>query len=499
MTTEADLETKPKGRLLAFFLTICGILAIGALIAAPFITGEPDGENRPDLVRFLGHFHPVALHLPIGIFILILAQEFIAFITRKKVPLGLFPVFLGALSAISAVVLGFLLYHGGGFEGSELVEDHLWGGIIFGCFAVLTLIVKSWCMTPGSSQLLYRVLLLASVGVMSYASHDGASITHGKDYLTQYAPDPLRKLLGLPPKEVEEEKPAIPLEEKVVFTDLILPIFEMRCIECHKESKAKGKLRMDTYEMLIEGGKEGSAIEPGDALDSNIIFRAELPADDEEHMPPEGKTDIEDHELAIVKWWIDQGASPTIRVGELELPEEIHTAIEKLDFAPPVEKTTPAEDLDKLISSFESEFPAAITPDEKDPSKLSFSGVSMRNTLTDEKFGKLSHVIPHLISVDLSATAITPESLSLLQEAKDLRTLRLAETDVDDSWVDALLELRGLETLNLSGTEITAAGVEKLSELPDLKTLYLWETTIPDEEISRLRSTLPEIEIVSEL
>eukprot|EP00903_Cladosiphon_okamuranus_P003631 g3629.t1 len=497
MSTEADQETKPKGRILAFLLTIAGILAIAAMIAMPFLAGPPDGENQPDIVRFLGHFHPVALHLPIGIFILILAQEFISFLTRKKIPLGLFPVFFGALSAISAVILGFLLYHGGGFEGSELVEDHLWGGIIFGCFAVLTLIVKSWCMTPGSSQIFYRFLLLASVGVMSYASHDGASITHGKDYLTQYAPDPLRAFLGLPPKEVKEETPAVPLEEKVVFTDLVLPIFEMRCIECHKESKAKGKLRMDTYEMLVEGGKEGSAIEPGNALDSNIIFRAELPADDEEHMPPEGKTDIEDHELAIVKWWIDQGASPTARVGELELPEEIHTAIGKLDFAPPVEETTPAEDLEKLISSLEPEFPSAITPDEENPSKLSFSGVSMGNHLTDAKFSELSHVIPHLVSADLSATSVSTDSLALLREAPDLHTLRLAETNLDDTWTEALLELTGLETLNLSGTAITATGVKNLSALPNLKILYLWETTIPGEEIPGLETALPETEIIT--
>src|SRR5690606_10397911 len=112
-----------------------------------------------------------------------------------------FPMFFGAASGILAVIAGFLLYQGGGFEGNELAERHLWGGIAFAVAALLTLIVKAWTVALTGNQAFYRLLLFTSVGVMSFASHDGASITHGSDYLTNYAPDPIRKLLGLPLKE----------------------------------------------------------------------------------------------------------------------------------------------------------------------------------------------------------------------------------------------------------------------------------------------------------
>ncbi len=313
-----------------WFLTISGGFLIIAMLLMPILVGEADGEQAPDLVRFLGRFHPVLLHLPIGIFTLIFIQEFLILFTREKKIYSLVPIFIGASTAVLAMALGFLLYQGGGFEGSELVKDHLWGGVAFACFAVATFIGKAWTVKALASQAPFRILLLLSMGVMGYASHDGASITHGANYLTKYAPDPIRELLGLEPRIEKETVPDIPIEQQVVYADIVAPILEMRCVECHNEEKSKGNYRMDTYDLLLEGGKEGEGLEAGNALDSNIIFRSELPEDDEEHMPPEGKTDIKDHELAIVKWWIDEGASPTALVSELNLPDDIRGFIEQV-------------------------------------------------------------------------------------------------------------------------------------------------------------------------
>ncbi len=510
MTTEIDLDARPDKKRRPWGITLIGLLAIVALAIMPFLAGEPDGEKQPDIVRFLGHFHPVVLHLPIGIFTLVLIQEFFALFSREKRPQSLVPIFLGAASAVVAVLFGFLLYHGGGFEGSELAEDHLWGGIAFACAAVLTFIVKSWVMSPGASQILYRVLLLGSVGVMGYASHDGASITHGKDYLTQYAPDPIRKLLGLEPKEKVEEKEAKPLEEQVVYVDIVQPILNMRCVECHKEEKSKGKFRMDTYELLLEGGKEGEGIEPGNAIDSNIVFRAELPDDDDEHMPPEGKKDIEANELAIVKWWIDQGADPIKTVGEMDVPEEIRDAIKNLKLTiafeedhahgEDEEKTrtdAPDENLSKTVSDLSGEFPGGLTFESQESSKLTFTGVSLRKNLTDENFAKLVPVIPKLVSVDLSATGITDRSVALLVPAENLRMVRLSETEIGDPAIDSLVKLKNLESVNLFGTKVTDEGVRKLSALPNLKRLYLWQTDVSPEVIEELEKALPDLEVVT--
>jgi uncharacterized membrane protein len=508
MSHEIDLDERPVKKNRPYFLTFVGLLTIAGLIAMPFLAGEPDGGKMPDIVRFLGHFHPVILHLPIGIFVLILCQEFVAMFSRHKTYGSILPAFLGAASAVMAMLAGFLLYQGGGFEGSELVEDHLWGGLAFACVAVLTFIAKLWSHAPGSSQALYRTLVVASVGVMSYASHDGASVTHGKDYLTDYAPNPIRKLLGLEPKEKSEDIPAKPIEEQIVYADIVQPILNKRCVQCHKEEKSKGKFRMDTYDLLVKGGKEGDGIEPGNAEDSNIVYRAELPEDDEEHMPPDGKKGLEPNELAILKWWINEGADPVVTVGQLTLADEIREAIGKLDLSvfkdigeghlhDKANSEMPSKDLLASVATLAKDFPGGLTFESQSSSNLTFTGVSLRKKLTDELFEKLVPVIPRLVSVDLSATSITDAAVALLAPATDLRMIRLSETGITDASIDTLVKLKALESVNLYGTKVTDEGVKKLSALPNLKRLYLWQTDVTPAAIGELQKALPEVEIVT--
>ena len=488
-------------------LTFFGLLAMAGLISMPIQAGKPGEAEMPDLVRFLGHFHPVVLHLPIGVFVLILFQELGAIFFRRGQQSGegtLFPMFLGAASAVVAVIAGFLLYHGHGAEysGNDLAERHLWGGLVFAVAAVFTFIVKAWTIALAANPAWYRTLLFGSVGVMGFASHDGASITHGSDYLTRYAPEPLRKILGLAPVKTTLSAPGN-AADPVVYTDLVAPILERRCVQCHKEGKAKGKLRMDTYEMLVKGGKEGPAIEPGSAAKSNIIVRIDLPPDDDEHMPPEGKPDIEDAELLVLKWWLDSGASATAKLTDSEVPAGVTEALAKLPITtaasqPEPPKTAGPDDaLKATVADLAKQFPGAVSFESPDSPRVTFSAVSLAGKLDDQSFAKLAPVLPHLSTLDLSATLITDQSVAALEPAKQLRMLRLSETPVTDAAIDSLLKLPSLESINFHGTKITDAGVLKLAAMPALKHLYLWQTAITPETVKALQEKLPQCEIIS--
>jgi uncharacterized membrane protein len=505
MFKECDPDIQPLGKTLSWFLTVTGLFAIGGMIGMPFLAGEPDGDKMPDIVRFLGRFHPVILHLPIGIFSLILLQELLSMFSREKTRRSILPIFVGMASAVTAVIAGFLLYHGGGYEDSELAEDHLWGGLGFASAAVVTMIVRAWSLAPTASQAFYRILLFGSVSVMAYASHGGASMTHGTDYLTKYAPDPIRKVLGLEPKLKKEEIIVKPLEEQVVYADIVQPILNKRCVECHKEGKSKGKLRMDTYEMLVKGGSEGSAIDPGNAEDSNIVYRPELPEDDEEHMPPDGKKGIEVHELAIVKWWITEGADPNKTVAETNLTEEIRVAIGKLDLGVAISEVVgkvltsdlPSDDLLDTVTKLSSDFPGGLTFESQASSNLTFTAVSLRKNLTDELFEKLDPLLKKMVAIDLSATSVTDASIAKLAAATNLRMVRLSETGTTDASMDTLAKLQKLESVNLYGTKVTDVGVKKLTALPNLKRLYLWQTAVTPEAIAEIKKALPAVEIIT--
>jgi len=496
-------------------LTALGLVSIGGLIAMPFLAGPPDGDKMPDMVRFLGHFHPVMLHLPIGVFSLIALQETAAIFLRKRGErreTPLFPMFFGAASAIVAVIAGFLLYHGGGYEGNDLAERHLWGGLAFAVASVLVLIVKAWTMFSVANQAFYRLLFFANMGIMSFASHDGASITHGSDYLTSFAPDPIRKLLGLPIKnkkgtgEGGKDEKAVSPEQKVVYADIIAPIFENRCNQCHKEEKAKGKLRMDNYEMLVKGGKEGPSIEPGSAEKSNIIVRMSLPLDEDEHMPPDGKPEPEPHEVVLIKWWLDNGADPKKTVGEMgEIPAPVKEALAKLpsNHSAVMEEVAakkaagPSDDLKLKLVELQKEFPGALTFESQQSSNIIFTAVSLKKSLDDATFDKVAPLLPQMVEADLSGTMITDATVAKLSGAPELRKLRLAETPVTDASIDTLVKLSKLESLNLYGTKVTNAGVLKLATLANLKSLYLWQTDVSPETIEELKKKLPNCDIVT--
>lgn len=106
----------------------------------------------------------------------------------------------------------------------------------------------------------------------------------------------------------------------VDFEKEILPILSTHCMKCHeteheetgKLKKPKGGLVMDTAEGLKKGGKEyeGKNIIPGKSADSRLYVVTTLPVSDDASMPPEGKADpLTDAEKALLKKWIDEGAS----------------------------------------------------------------------------------------------------------------------------------------------------------------------------------------------
>ena len=84
---------------------------------------------------------------------------------------------------------------------------------------------------------------------------------------------------------------------------------------------------MHSYEKLMKGGGNGPIVE-ADADDETrieMIFRAELPEDDEEHMPPKGEPQLTADELEILKWWIKAGAHEDIDSNEA--PEAIRKKV----------------------------------------------------------------------------------------------------------------------------------------------------------------------------
>ena len=272
-----------------------------------------------DWVLFLGRFHPVLVHLPIGGLLLLVLLELLAKLPRFQGAAQNHRLILGltAAAAAATALLGWMLSQAGGYD-PQLLPWHKWTGVAFAAACTLTWLL-SLLGRPGA----YRFCLLATFVVLVVASHLGASITHGREFLTQFAPGPVRALLGSNGRAAGVPGPTADLTQRRVFSDVIHPLLNRRCSVCHGPEKHKADLSMETYETLLKGGKDGPVLIAGKPFDSPMIHRLLLPLNDDDHMPPAGKPQPTLAEIAALAWWIESGARRDQTVSEVKPGSEI--------------------------------------------------------------------------------------------------------------------------------------------------------------------------------
>jgi mono/diheme cytochrome c family protein len=107
----------------------------------------------------------------------------------------------------------------------------------------------------------------------------------------------------------------------VDFFKEVQPLFEAKCIECHRGVKAKGGLKLDALADALQGGKsDGAAITPGKPEDSAILTRIHS-EDEDDRMPPKGERLTQEQITTLTKW-IKEGAHwPEIKADHLTLTQ----------------------------------------------------------------------------------------------------------------------------------------------------------------------------------
>ena len=100
------------------------------------------------------------------------------------------------------------------------------------------------------------------------------------------------------------------------FEANILPILKRNCLSCHNQTDAEGDLVLETPATILKGGEDGPVVTPHKGLDSLLIQSAARQT--KPFMPPKnnkvGAETLTLEELAMLKAWIDQGATGTVSV-----------------------------------------------------------------------------------------------------------------------------------------------------------------------------------------
>ncbi len=99
-----------------------------------------------------------------------------------------------------------------------------------------------------------------------------------------------------------------PLLAAVDYGKSIKPLLHDRCYACHGALKQKGKLRLDTVELMLKGGQSGAVIERGKPEKSLLVERVINP-DIAERMPPQHEGEpLTAEQVTLLREWIAAGA-----------------------------------------------------------------------------------------------------------------------------------------------------------------------------------------------
>lgn len=281
-------------------------------------------QQPPEILLFIGRLHPLLVHLPIGMLVALAALEAAARLPRFKNAAASagFILALAAPLAVITAICGWFLSLGGGYD-EKLLVWHKW----LGTGTAVAAVIAALFFLRGKI-IAYRASLFVTVSLLMVAGHLGGSLTHGSDYLTRYAPEPLKKLLGIASaKTAAKNLSADELRQLPVFTGIIEPIFENKCVTCHGPAKSKGGLRLDSFAAVQRGGEDGAVLKSGHAGQSPLVQRVLLPVGTDDHMPPEGKPQLTAAEITLLKWWIDAGTPETNHLNQLQPPPEIFAAL----------------------------------------------------------------------------------------------------------------------------------------------------------------------------
>ena len=85
-------------------------------------------------------------------------------------------------------------------------------------------------------------------------------------------------------------------------------IIATRCLMCHSAEKRSGGLSLETYADVLDGGRSGAAVRPGNSAASLIIHR--ITGTTAPQMPF-GLEPLSTAEINTIRAWIDQGARAT--------------------------------------------------------------------------------------------------------------------------------------------------------------------------------------------
>ena len=409
-----------------------------------------------EIIKYLGNFHPVVLHLPIGAFLftflLFVSQKYLKSNFNPAVRMGLLFSFI---TSIITSIFGYILHLNGDYD-SVLVDRHMW-------LAIATTILIGFVLYLHKKQKPYNHVLSSFVFatvLLTITGHNGGSLTHGKDYLK------------LP--DFEKEISIVSYDSIHVFNQVISPILDSKCVKCHNTGKSKGNLMLSSIDKILLGGEKGQIIKSNSSVDSRLYTYLNLPIDDEMHMPPDGNSQLNDNEKELIKLWIDEGAD----FYNFRKMNDDNFSKEILSFLPKEIASVDPPNRNDLVKLIENEFRIERISTENNFIDIKYQGKSFKQSY----LRLLSKVSDNIKRLDLSFVDLSSIDLSRVDDFDNLTYLNLNNTKLTTKKLQKL-DLN-IQTLILSNNNFDVSVFDKFISNPTNERVFAYNT-ISDLDLTK--------------
>ena len=276
------------------------------------------------------------------------------------------------------------------------------------------------------------------------------------------------------------EDPRFMVSPTSFYATRIAPVFESRCNSCHGPERQKANLRMDSLGRLMLGGRNGLVIHAANIEENELFRRLILPPTHDKAMPPEGKTPLKNEEIAVIRLWIEAGASGTQPVEDFKNapPPPVEITFEEVD--PAAIKAARAPLADTVLALQARNFTSIIAYESRGSADLHVNASLLGKKFGDADLAELDSLSSRIVWADFSGTAITDASVQVLSDMSALRILRLTNTAVTDITVEALSPLQNLQSLNTFGTRVTTKALGTLKNKVPIRAYDIKEGQLND-------------------
>lgn len=413
------------------------------------------------ILDLIGRFHPLIVHLPIGFIVIGLMSDL--FFRKKKeyIPVIKFIFLWAFISSIFSIVTGYFQYDREGYTW-ENIEWHLIMGVLTSIFCLLFFLHLDNKFKKIPKNFLFTFLALSLI----ITGHLGGNITHGKDHLIEPLPHNFKSFFG---EEYNLKKIKLSPEnykDENFYNKVVQPILNQRCVSCHNNKKSNGGLKLNNYNSIIKGGKNGPIIFINNSIESKMYKRMILPLEDEYHMPPKSRTQPTKEEINLIKIWIDNSASRNYTIGQLQIKKEQLKSFfsKKLNGIFPDIKISQANPIE-LNRLREKGF--QITEIFQSSPFLRVSCINF-DDFRDYKINELLKIQNNIVELDLSGTKISDNIFEQILKFKNLTVLKLNETLITGNNIEVLSNLSNLKKIDINNSKFNFKNLKKLYNFPGL-------------------------------